>query len=291
MAIWITGSHGMLGTEVSNECRRLGLAFFDTDAEVDITDPFALKDYAEGKPIDTVINCAAYTAVDKAEEETELAFRLNATGPANLAKLARQLGAKFVHISTDYVFDGSAKKPYRPEDEPNPRSAYGRSKLEGERKVAEQYPGAAIVRTAWLYGRRGQNFVSTMLRLFSSRDEVKVVDDQRGSPTLADDLARALVELVGSKRTASGIYHFTNAGETTWFGFAQEILRLALQSGMIRRDVKLLPITTEQYPTPAERPAYSVLDCTRLEEEFGIRPRAWQEALAYDIGRLTEEKA
>jgi len=289
MAIWITGSHGMLGTEASNECRRLNLDLIETDAEVDITDPFVLRDYAEGRRIECIINCAAYTAVDRAEEETDLAFRLNATGPANLAKLAAQLGVRFIHVSTDYVFDGSQDRPYRPDDEPNPCCAYGRSKLEGERKVFEILPDAAIVRTAWLYGRRGQNFVNAMLRLFSSRDEVKVVDDQRGSPTLADDLAAALVGMAASERKPSGIYHFTNAGQTTWYGFAQEILRLASEAGLVRRDVKLSPIGTDRYPTPAERPAYSVLDCARIAEEFGITPRRWQEALASNMARLKEE--
>ena len=291
MSIWITGASGMLGNEVVAECKRLGLDFSDSDAEVDISDAIALRDFSEGKDIDFIINCAAYTAVDRAEQETDLAFRINAIGAGNLAKTAKRLGAGFIHVSTDYVFDGKSNRPYRIDDGPSPVSAYGQSKLEGERAVLSANPDAAIIRTAWLYGRGGQNFVATMLKLMGSRDEVRVVDDQRGSPTLADDLARAIVEIVGSRRGAKGIYHFTNSGETTWLGFASQIYKTASQHGLIKREVKLTPIKTADYPTPAARPAYSVLDCSRLVEEFDIVARPWAEALEDYLTRLAEVSA
>jgi dTDP-4-dehydrorhamnose reductase len=278
----------MLGNEVVAECKRLGLDFSDSDAEVDISDAIALRDFAEGKDIDFIINCAAYTAVDRAEQETDIAFRINSTGAGNLARMAKRLGAGLIHVSTDYVFDGRSNRPYRTDDEPSPASAYGQSKLEGERAVLSANPDAAIIRTEWLYGRGGQNFVVTMLKLMGSRDEVRVVDDQRGSPTLADDLARAIVEIVGSQRGAKGIYHFTNSGETTWFGFASQIYKTASRHGLINREVKLTPIKTADYPTPATRPAYSVLDCSRLTDDFGIVARSWAEALEDYLTRLAE---
>ncbi len=278
----------MLGSEVVEECKRLDLDHICTDAEVDISDPLALREFAEGKGIGWIINCAAYTAVDRAEEETDLAFRINATGAGNVAKTAQRIGARMLHISTDYVFDGTLGRPYRPDDEPNPVSAYGRSKLEGEKQVLANFPDAAMVRTAWLYGVGGANFVTTMLRLMDSRSEVKVVDDQRGSPTLALDLARTIVGMVNSKREVKGTYHFTNSGETTWYGFASEIYKLASKTGLARKELKLTPIATTEYPTPAARPAYSVLDCTRIERDFGVGRRPWQEALAEHIMRLTE---
>jgi dTDP-4-dehydrorhamnose reductase len=269
----------MLGHEVVAECKRLGMDLFDSDAEVDISDAIALRDFVEGKDVGFIINCAAYTAVDRAEQETDIAFRINSTGAGNLAKVAKRLDAGLIHVSTDYVFDGRSDRPYRVNDEPSPVSAYGQSKLEGERAVLSANPAAAIVRTEWLYGRGGSNFVATMLKLMGSRDEIRVVDDQRGSPTLADDLARAIVGMMSSQKGASGIYHFTNSGDTTWFGFASRIYEIASKRGLINREVRLVPIATADYPLPATRPAYSVLDCSRLAEEFGIVARPWDEAL------------
>ncbi len=278
----------MLGSEVAAECDRLELNHLCTDMEVDISDPLALREFTEGKDIGWIINCAAYTAVDRAEEETDLAFRINATGAGNVAKSARRIGARMLHISTDYVFDGTKGAPYLPDDKPNPVSAYGRSKFEGEKQVFANFPDAAMVRTAWLYGVIGANFVTTMLRLMGSRSELKVVDDQLGSPTLALDLARAIVVMVNSGREVKGTYHFTNSGETTWFGFASEIYKLASRTGHARQELKLTPIATAGNPTPAARPAYSVLDCARIEEEFGITPRPWEKALSDHIAHLAE---
>jgi len=269
----------MLGSEVVAQCKRHELDFIASDSEVDISDAIALRDYAEGKDIDFIVNCAAYTAVDRAEQETDIAFRVNSTGAGNLARMAKRLGARLIHISTDYVFDGKSDRPYRTDDEPSPASAYGQSKLEGEKAVLSACPEAAIIRTEWLYGRGGNNFVTTMLRLMGGRDEIRVVDDQRGAPTLSDDLARAIVEIVRSHKKANNIYHFTNSGETTWYGFALEICRLATQRGLVKREVKLVPIHTADYLRPAVRPVYSVLDCSRIADEFGIVTRPWNEAL------------
>lgn len=290
MKIWITGSNGMLGRECVDECGRRAIDRIATDAEVDITDPSALTHFAKGKGIDAIINCAAYTAVDEAEKETDLAFRVNATGAGNLSKLAHEIGARFIHVSTDYVFDGTKGSPYLPDDATNPVSAYGRSKLEGEHLVLSGCQSAAIVRSAWLYGSSGVNFVATMLRLFSSRSEVGVVDDQSGSPTLAGDLASVLVKMAAVAKTPSGIYHFTNSGQTTWYGFAKKIYELSREAGLTKNEVKIIPITTAEYPTLAIRPAYSVLDCTRIEREFKIRRRPWDEALREHIVFLKEAR-
>ncbi|MDA8427477.1 MAG: dTDP-4-dehydrorhamnose reductase [Treponema sp.] len=233
-----------------------------------------------------IVNCAAYTAVDKAESEPELARSLNVEGPRNLARLAARRGARLVHLSTDYVFDGKGTRPYLESDELGPTGVYGATKAEGERVVFEECPSALVLRTAWLYGRHGPNFVRSMLRLMAERESLGVVADQRGTPTWAFDLAGAIADIVSRISAEAGVYQYTDAGETTWYDFAREILRLGREAGLLKRDCELKPLTTAEYPTPARRPAYSVLSKDKIARVFGIVPPRWEESLAKYIAGI-----
>jgi dTDP-4-dehydrorhamnose reductase len=231
---------------------------------------------------DWVINASAYTAVDRAESEAELANAINHLAPAAMAKACAKLNCGLLHYSTDYVFDGSGHRPYVETDAPNPQSVYGETKLAGEQAVMREYPNAIILRTAWVYAKEGANFVNTMLRLADERDELGVVSDQFGSPTLAYDLAVASVSIVENTKLddlseVAGMYHATGSGMTSWFDFAREIFSLANKS------VKLNAISTEDYPTPAPRPHYSVLSNEKLQRVFAVALPAWRESLAKTI--------
>lgn len=280
--IWLVGRGGMLGGEVEKILRALGRAYTASDVEVDFTSLETVREFAARHEPDWVINCAAYTAVDRAEDEPEAAERLNVLGPENLARVCVERGAGLLHISTDYVFDGAKDGPYTEGDSPNPIGVYARTKAEGERRIAALLPRHLICRTAWLFGAGGKNFVSTMLRLFRERSRLSVVADQRGRPTYAPDLAAALVALLDAAAGAAtpwGVYHFANAGETTWFEFAREILREAGGRGLTDGKCLISPVTSGEYPTRAHRPANSVLSTARIEQVAGVRPRPWQEAL------------
>ena len=272
----ITGSYGQLGTDLQAVLAATPedvVRAVDLDV-LDITDSAAVdRAIAEFAP-DVLVNAAAFTAVDAAEENEALAFRVNATGPAVLAAAMARNGGRLVHVSTDYVFAGEGTRPYEVDDAPDPRSAYGRTKLAGERAVRELLPDASyVVRTAWVYGGTGANFVKTMVRLEGERESVSVVDDQRGSPTWSADLARALVELARSSATP-GVYHCTGTGDTTWFGFTQAIF------GELGADpARVLPTTTDAFPRPAPRPAYSVLSDAAWRAA-GLTPMpGWRDAL------------
>lgn len=271
--VLVTGAAGMLGTELVPLFRRE----FDVTpadvAEFDLRDAAATDAFvAEAKPA-VVINCAAYTDVDGAESDPEAAFDVNAGGAENIAAAAERVGARVVQVSTDYVFDGTGDTPYAETDEPRPLGVYGRSKLAGERKVAEACSDALIVRTAWLYGHAGPNFIEKMLSLASSGRVLRVVDDQVGAPTNVRDLAGAILELIAVE--ATGVVNATNRGWCTWFEFAREILDLAGHE-----DVPIEPVTSEEFPRPAPRPGYSVLSLARLVSLTGKEPRSWQDALA-----------
>ncbi len=279
--IWLVGNRGMLGREVESLLARERLMSVGTDREIDITDEEAVQSFLRNSqtPIEWIINCAAYTAVDRAEEEPNTAYLINVDGPRNLARVAEEAGATLLHISTDYVFDGGKRDEYSEEDPPGPLGVYAQSKYAGELAVQASGSRHFLVRTAWLYGRDGVNFVETMLRLFGERDEVRVVNDQRGSPTWARDLAGAILAFIEKKTLPYGVYHFTNEGFTTWFEFAREILRLGKQRGLVRREVRLMPITTAEYPTRAKRPANSVLSKQKITQVLGLSIRPWQQAL------------
>lgn len=277
--IWLIGNKGMLGTEVARQLEENKIDFIGTDRDVDFTDATATENFTAGKKIDFIINCAAYTAVDRAESEYELAEKLNADGPRNIARLAKHIGAKLIHISTDYVFDGNADTPRSEDMEINPIGVYGVTKTHGEKAIAEETDEFYIIRTAWLYGWAGKNFVYTMIRAMNTHDSVKVVSDQKGSPTFAGDLAAVIVKIIKSD-APYGIYHCTDLGETSWWDFTNEIKRQGIECGWItNRGCTVNPCTTEEYPTPAKRPAYSVLSKDKIQKTLGIKLPDWRESL------------
>ena len=290
--IWIIGSAGMLGTELVELCHKQGVDCVGSDREVSILDPEALQGFLaslfkKGQKPDWIVNCAAYTAVDKAEDEPERCYALNALGPQNIGSVARAFGVRVLHISTDYVFAGDGTRPYREDDPVAPQSVYGKTKAEGERLLLDACPNAVIVRTAWLYGQYGPNFVATMLKLMNTRDSIGVVADQKGSPTWARDLAGAILTIVRTPNAEAGNYHFTDEGEITWFAFAKEIYAQGRACGLIEHECEVRPLTTAEYPTKARRPAYSVLSKEKIRATFGVQVPEWRDSLA----RYLEEEA
>jgi dTDP-4-dehydrorhamnose reductase len=283
MTNWLIGNKGMLGTELSLLLEQRDIPFTGTDREVDITDPAALKDFASSHPVNWIINCAAYTAVDKAEDDEAACRLLNTNGAANIATAAKVAGARLIHISTDYVFDGTGNKPYTEEDPTRPTGVYGRSKRDGEVAVIENNPNSYIIRTAWLYGKHGNNFVHTMLRLMKEREEIKVVNDQYGSPTWAFDLSQAVIALMrkvdGGNNIPCGIYHYTNEGTCTWFEFAEAIYAEGKNQNLFTNTCAVKPCTSAEFPAKVKRPAYSVLDKTKIEKNLNIESPEWKTSL------------
>jgi dTDP-4-dehydrorhamnose reductase len=277
--IWLIGNKGMLGTDVELLLRDLQIKYIASDKEVDILDYGALENYIDNKKISWIINCSAYTAVDKAEDEAALAYKINSNGVLNIAGIANTCKARLIHLSTDYVFDGNKKEAYTEDDIPNPAGVYGKSKLEGEKNIRKTIQEYYIIRIAWLYGQFGGNFVHTMLRLFSERDEVRVVRDQWGSPTYTKDVAAMIMKVVANNTDKFGIYNYTNEGRINWYDFASRIYALAKQSGLINKEVNIIPITTEEYPTKAVRPKNSYLSKDKIRQAFGLHIRPWHEAL------------
>ncbi|MDR3170731.1 MAG: dTDP-4-dehydrorhamnose reductase [Treponema sp.] len=280
--IWLIGNKGMLGTELALLFEEKKIPYIGTDRELDITDPAALNAFAVQQAITWIVNCAAYTAVDKAEDDVDRCRLLNSAGPANIAAAARYIKARLIHISTDYVFNGTGNRPYREDDPACPIGVYGLTKREGEIKVFEHNDASYIIRSAWLYGKHGNNFVHTMLKLMEERDRVSVVNDQRGSPTWAGDLARtvlALITAADSKAVPYGIYHYTNEGNITWFDFAQEIYAQGRRLGRLTKDCAVTPCTSDEFPAKVKRPAYSVLDKTKIKTALGLEIPAWDLSL------------
>jgi len=284
--VLVFGKNGQVG---GNLVRMLGqLPDFEvTGADIDEIDLARTDDIGsfiiECAP-QWVINASAHTAVDKAESEEDLSFRLNAAAPEVMAGTCASISAGFIHYSTDYVFDGTASEPYRETDLTNPKSVYGRSKLLGETAVLAQHPAAIIFRTAWVYGKKGHNFVNTMLRLAKERTELSVVDDQFGSPTLADDLAEVTVNIVngiasGSYNHYGGVFHATGQGQTSWYEFCREIMKISGND-----QVTVTPVATSEYPTIAPRPAYSVLSNQKLLDTYQQKLSHWKEALNRCLG-------
>lgn len=278
MKILLTGANGQLGRELQKQYTGKDTELILTDVkELDITDVIAVHKFvAEQKP-DVIINCAAHTQVDKCEEQVDLAYKINAIGPKNLASAAFEIGAEIVQISTDYVFDGEGNSYLTEFDAPNPQTVYGRTKLDGENFVKTLNPKHYIVRTAWLYGD-GNNFVKTMINLSKTHNELKVVNDQIGTPTSTVDLARVIVKLIDEKNY--GLFHCTCKGVCSWYDFAKEIFRLK------NININVIPCTTDEFPRPAKRPKYSVLRNYTLELTTGDITREWQESIAEYIGQL-----
>ena len=280
--IWVIGYKGMLGNEICRQLTENNIQFVRSDVDVDITDIEALDQFAKCWAVTWIINCAAYTAVDKAESDIELAHKLNVDGPANIAKVAKKYGAKLIHISTDYVFDGTGDTP-RTEDMPvAPIGVYGVTKAKGEEAVRNNTDKYYILRTAWLYGWAGKNFVYTMIRAMNTHDAVKVVNDQKGTPTFAGDLAKVILQIIDDKTVSYGTYHVTDLGEITWWDFTNEIKKQGIEAGWINEKGKncvVNPCTTDEYPTPAKRPAYSVLSKDKIQKTLGITLPYWKESL------------
>lgn len=284
--ILVTGANGQLGNElryIANQWQQLDFVFTDVD-ELDITDQQAICSAVNDNSIDLVVNCAAYTAVDKAEGDPDKARLLNADAPGMLARAISARGGEMIHISTDYVFEGDSCKPYTEDCPTGPRSVYGSTKLEGERQVAEGCAKSVILRTAWLYSPYGNNFVKTMLRLGRERESLNVVFDQIGTPTYAHDLAVAIATIAAADQKTYGTFHFSNEGVTSWYDFTKAIHRLA---GIT--SCKVSPIRTEQYPTPAQRPAFSVLDKTKIKQAYNISIPHWEESLKECLARIAQQ--
>ena len=286
MKVVVTGKGGQLASEFE------ALKGFDpnwtflSEQELDITNKSSVSSFFKSNTFDLVINCAAYTAVDKAEDEEELAFMVNAEGTKNLLEACEQIGAKLIHYSTDYVFDGSSKEPYTELDTPNPNSVYGASKLKGEEYIlANQKVKSIILRTSWVYSSYGNNFVKTMIRLGGERDELGVVSDQIGSPTYAKDLAEHTLRIINNdnyKWSQGDVFHYSNNGSCSWYEFAERIFEKTNTS------VKLKKLKTEDYPTKARRPKYSLLDKSKFENTFKIQIRDWKSSL---VDMLKQELA
>ena len=283
MKILLIGKNGQVGWELRRTLAPLAEVVAVDYPEINFTDTPALRQFVAATSPAVVVNAAAYTAVDKAETETELCRQVNAVAPGVLAEEAKKLGALMVHYSTDYIFDGTKTSPYVETDAPNPLGAYGRTKLEGDRAVKASGADHLIFRLCWVYGARGQNFMLTMQRLAREREKLRVVGDQFGCPTwsrmIAETTALALKQvLAGADRSAfNGVYHLAASGQTNWHGFASRIIELMPEAERKCRAVE--KITTAEYPTPAKRPAYSVLDCGKLQKTFGLRLPNWEASL------------
>lgn len=281
--IWLVGAKGMLGTEIARLLDFQKCNYYATGREVDVTDFDAISNFVREKKISWIINCSAYTAVDEAESDVIAAEKLNAQAPENLAKLAKQIGAKLIHVSTDYVFDGSAKTPINEDSAISPCGIYGKTKAMGEKNIAETFDEFYILRTAWLYGWNGKNFVYTIIKAMNKNPSIKVVDDQFGTPTSAIDLAKVILEIVKKndcKKIPFGIYHCTDLGETSWYNFALEIKKIAENLNILKnKDCVVNPCSTSKYPTAAKRPAYSVLDKTKIQSALNIKLPNWKESL------------
>ena len=290
MKILLTGCDGQVGWEVCRKAAALNLDVVPTDiANLDITDIGAVRALQSKEKTDIFVNSAAYTAVDKAESDQALAYAVNATGAKNLAVVAAESDAPILHISTDYIFSGKNSVPYLESDEPDPTGVYGETKLAGERQVEEANNKFVTLRTSWVFGIEGQNFVKTMLRLAKERDELTVVADQFGSPTFAGHIAAALLAMT-KQYEAKGVlpwgnYNFCDSGPTTWHGFANKIMKVGVELGILDKSPIVLPLRTEDYPTPAARPGYSVMDCSLFLSTFPeIGISSWEAGLREMIG-------
>lgn len=280
--ILVTGANGQLGKEL----RELAAAFpqyefiFLGREDLPIHHFEMVRHYFSVYHPAYLINCAAYTAVDRAEQEKDLAMQVNGEATGVLAAVCKENNCRFIHISTDYVFDGKGTAPYKEEDATGPQSVYGHSKLEGEKQALQYDPGAVIIRTSWVYSEFGKNFVKTMLKLMQERPEIKVVSDQVGSPTYAADLAAAIMQIIRSGKWVPGIYHYSNSGTISWYDLAVAIKEESGYNGHV------YAISTAEYPTPAKRPSWSVLDTSHIQQVYGIAVKDWRESLKVCLGRL-----
>ena len=277
--IWLIGNKGMLGSEVESILKLKNLEYFATDMDCDITDKEALYKAAADIKIDWIVNCSAYTAVDAAEDNKELAFKVNSAGPGNIAEIANIKKAVLIHISTDYVFNGSMKEPYKENDPIDPQGVYGASKAAGEQLITEKIKKFFIIRTAWLYGKNGNNFVKTMLKLFKDKDSIDVVNDQFGSPTYAPDLAEAVMGFINQESENYGIYNYSNEGTISWFDFAKEIYNQGKTTEILNSSCNIQAVSSDKFPTKAKRPVNSVLSKEKIKKELNISVPLWKDSL------------
>lgn len=281
--ILVTGAGGQLGSELQIACKhypQFEFVFVDKD-EMPLDDPGKVRSVVEEVHPSWCISCGAYTAVDKAETETDLAFLINGEAPGAMAAACKSIGARMIHISTDYVFDGNSAVPLKETDLTGPINVYGASKLQGEQLVLKNNPDTVVIRTAWVYSEFGHNFVKTMMRLMKEKPSISVINDQIGSPTYAADLAQVILDIVVAPRWVPGVYHYSNEGQISWYEFALAIREL------IGSNCAINPISTEQYPTPAKRPHYSLLDKSLIKKTYGIEVPDWRKGLTACIGKLT----
>ena len=280
--ILVTGSNGQVGSEL----RELAAGYegyeflFFGREDFSIQDESFVKKILEQEQPDYLVNCAAYTAVDQAEKEQEQSMLINGRAVGYLAAACKANGTRFLHISTDYVFNGTATQPIREDSSTDPVNYYGQTKLEGEQQAMRENPASIIIRTSWVYSSYGKNFVKTMMRLMREKDSLGVVNDQRGAPTYARDLAEAILHIITNQSWVPGIYHFSNEGNISWYEFAEEI------RSQIQSTCQVNPITTDQFPTPARRPSYSVMDLDRIRSTFGIRTRNWKDSLRDCLAKI-----
>lgn len=286
MKLLVTGALGQLGNEMHNvlECKLPDITTYTDISELDLTDEKAVEEFIAHGEFTHIVNCAAYTAVDKAESDQTACNKINYEAVRNLASAASKTGAKIIHISTDYVFDGTAHRPYRESDKVNPTSHYGTSKRKGEMVLLSLCPDAIIIRTAWLYSPYGNNFVKTMMRLGKERSNLRVVCDQIGTPTYAKDLAEAIFTILQARQWVPGIYHYSDEGACSWYDFTKSIHRI---SGI--NTCKVTSIPTEDYPTAAVRPPYSVLDKTLIKKTYNMAIPHWEESLQECIDRINKK--
>jgi len=282
--IVIFGASGQLGQCLKRVVESEGIesVYFPPESEANILDNIALKNAFDKYKPAYIVNCAAYTAVDKAEDDAEMALKVNKTGVENLSRLCVEYNSTFIHISTDFVFKGDEPTPRTETDATKPVSVYGQTKLDGEQVIEEMLLQYFIIRTGWLYSEYGNNFVKSMLKLGSERNELKIIADQAGTPTYAIDLAACIMQIITSKSTAYGVYHYSNEGITSWYDFAKAIFDI---SGT---QVKTIPVKTSEYVTKAMRPAYSVMDKSKIKQQFGMEIPYWRDSLITCIGRLQQ---
>ena len=288
--VWLIGSKGMLASEIAAQLNQHNIQWIGSDREVDITDKVAVEAFAQRNFVTAslrwIINCAAYTAVDKAEDEPAIAQKLNADALINICEVAKKYSAQLIHFSTDYVFDGTSAIPYIETDTTNPQSVYGSTKLQGEKNILSLLPEHYIIRTAWLYGKSGNNFVATMLRLMNEKDNLKVVNDQRGSPTYAVDLAKAVLQIIQLDNHRYGVYHYSNEGNITWYDFSCEIYRQGKRIGLIKRACSVVPCTSSEFPQKAHRPSFSLLNKQKIKETFSLSIPQWNKSLTAYLKEL-----
>jgi dTDP-4-dehydrorhamnose reductase len=280
--ILVTGSNGQVGSEfqtIKDAYPRYSFIFL-SKSDLDISNPVQVEKTVTSHNPDYLINCAAYTAVDKAEEDKETAYRINVEAVGILASICTKLGVKLVHISTDYVFDGKSQKPYTEDDPVKPINTYGETKLLGELQAMSNCSDSIIIRTSWVYSSYGNNFVKTMIRLLTEKEEIRVIEDQIGSPTYAADLADTIMQIIDSGKWIPGIYNYSNEGKISWYEFASEIKVL------IHSYCRIIPITTAEYPTAARRPKFSLLSKDKIEKVYGVNPKDWKQSLKNCINKM-----